>query len=82
LVTLLDDDGVPVDVVSEFLHYLAARGCSPNTLVAYAYDLRHLWTFLAGQELAWDEFRPRHALGTTWSTCARCPAGVRGSGSA
>jgi len=40
-----------------------ARGCSPNTLTAYAYDLRHLWTFLVEQQLAWDEFRPRHALG-------------------
>jgi len=61
-VTLLEDDGEPVGVVSEFLHHLAARNCSPNTLVAYAYDLRHLWTFLASQDLTWDEFRPRHAL--------------------
>jgi integrase len=60
-VALLDDVGEPVDVVSGFLRHLAARGCSPNTLVAYAYDLRHLWTFLAEQRLAWDELRPRHA---------------------
>ncbi len=63
LVALLDDDGESVAVVSGFLRHLAARGCSPNTLTAYAYDLRHLWTFLAEQQLAWDELRPRHALG-------------------
>jgi len=60
---LIDDAGKSVAVVSGFLRHLAARGCSPNTLTAYAYDLRHLWTFLAEQQLAWDELRPRHALG-------------------
>jgi len=41
-VRLLDEDGEPVEVVSAFLRFLAARDCSPNTLVSYAYDLRHL----------------------------------------
>jgi hypothetical protein len=36
---------------------------SPNTLTAHAYDLRHLWTFPAEQQLQWYEQRPRHALG-------------------
>ena len=27
------------------------------------HDLRHLWTYLAEQQLDWDELRPRHALG-------------------
>jgi integrase len=49
-------------VVSQFLAHLAARGCSPNTIVSYAYDLRHLWRFLTERALAWDEFRPRHAI--------------------
>jgi hypothetical protein len=61
-VTLLEDDGDPIAVVYGFLRHLAARDCSPNTLVAYAYDLRHLWMFLAGHGLAWPELRPRHAL--------------------
>jgi len=61
-VTLLEDDGEPISVVSGFLRHLAARDCSPNTLVAYAYDLRHLWMFLAGHGLAWQELRPRHAF--------------------
>ena len=46
-VELLDDDGEPIEVVSGFLRFLAARDFSPNTLVSYAYDLRHLWRFFA-----------------------------------
>jgi len=57
-VRLLDERGEPVEVVSGFLRFLAARDCSPNTLVSYAYDLRHLWRFLAGQGLSWDRFGP------------------------
>jgi len=63
LVELLDEAGAPVAVVSGFLRHLAARGCSPNTLLGYAYDLRRLWEFLAAQGLTWQEFSPPHALG-------------------
>jgi hypothetical protein len=35
-VELLDDVGEPVAVVSNFPRHLAARGCSPNTVEAYA----------------------------------------------
>jgi integrase len=63
VVELLDDAGAPIAVVSGFLRHLAARACSPNTVTAYAYDLRHLWTFLAAAGLAWQEFRPPDALG-------------------
>ncbi|GAA2215158.1 tyrosine-type recombinase/integrase [Nonomuraea monospora] len=55
-VELLSDEGEPVEVVSGFLRFLAARDCSPNTLIAYAYDLRHLWRFFARQGLTWTEF--------------------------
>ncbi|MET9246243.1 hypothetical protein [Nonomuraea sp. NPDC003709] len=34
-------------MVSGFLRFLAARDCSPNILIAYAYDLRHLWRVFA-----------------------------------
>jgi integrase len=61
-VELLGDDGVPVEVVSGFLRFLAARDCSPNTLVSYAYDLRHLWRFLERDGLTWEQFVPRHAI--------------------
>ena len=61
-VELVDESGAPIAVVSTFLRHLAARGCSPNTLAAYAYDLRHLWLFLAARGLAWQDFGPPHAL--------------------
>jgi hypothetical protein len=52
LVGLVDDNDQSVAVVSGFLRHLGARGCSPNTHTAYAYDLRHLWAFLAEQQLS------------------------------
>jgi integrase len=61
-VDLVDEAGEPVEVVAGFLRFLAARSCSPNTLVSYAYDLRHLWRFLASKELTWDSFGPRDAI--------------------
>lgn len=62
VVELLDDDGEPVEVVGGFLRFLAARDCSPNTVVSYAYDLRHLWNFFAREGLVWEQFAPTHAL--------------------
>src|SRR6266436_2340585 len=59
---LLDDDDQPIPVVAGFLRHLCARGCSPNTLSAYAYDLLHFMTFLKEQQLTYLEFSPRHAL--------------------
>jgi integrase len=61
-VELLDEAGEPIEVVAGFLRFLAARDCSPNTLVSYAYDLRHLWRFFARHGLTWQEFGPRDAI--------------------
>ncbi len=43
---LLDDEGLAISVVTNFLGYLRARGSSPNTLSAYAHDLLHFFQFL------------------------------------
>src|SRR5215470_12849815 len=59
---LLDDDDQAIPVVAGFLRHLRARGCSPNTLSAYAYDLLHFMTFLKEQHLTYLEFSPRHAF--------------------
>ncbi|MGW0933081.1 tyrosine-type recombinase/integrase [Streptomyces sp. NPDC002644] len=59
---MLDDSGEPVEVVCGFLRFLAARDCSPNTLVSYAYDLRHLWLFFAGSGLSWERFGPPDSI--------------------
>lgn len=60
-VELHDQDG-PVDAVNQFLSYLRARGSSPNTVLAYAYDLDHLWRFLHARGLTWLDLRPPHVL--------------------
>ena len=60
--TLVDDDGQPIPVVSQFLGDLDARGCSPNTLSAYAYDLLHFTRFLHEQSWNYDDFTPARSL--------------------
>lgn len=59
---LLDDDQQPIQVVSGFLRHLSARGYSPNTLAAYAYDLLHFFCFLSVQNLTWEAFTPALSL--------------------
>src|SRR2546428_5593646 len=59
---LLDDDDQPIPIVAGFLRHLRARGCSPNTLSAYAYDLLHFMTFLKEQQLTYLDFSPQHAF--------------------
>jgi integrase len=61
-IELLDGAGDPVPVVTAFLRHLAARDYSPNTLIAYAHDLQHLWRFLTSQGLTWQTFQASHAL--------------------
>ena len=61
-IELLDADGQPVAAVSQFLKYIAARGSSPNTVVAYAYDLAHLWTFLSVAQLRWEDLSAAKAI--------------------
>ncbi|WP_432104434.1 tyrosine-type recombinase/integrase [Streptomyces sp. bgisy091] len=62
MVELLDENEDPVEVVAGFLRFLKARDCSPNTLVSYAYDLRHLWRFFESRSLSWDRFGPPDAI--------------------
>lgn len=62
-VVLLDDAGDEVELVTRFLSHLSDSGYSPNTLCAYAYDLRHLVSFLEQHGgLVWSDFRPSTAL--------------------
>ena len=61
-IELTDESGTPVAIVGAFLAYLSARDCSPNTIVAYAHDLAHLWRFLSARQLAWHELRPLHTV--------------------
>ena len=44
--TVLGDDDVPVVPVDRFLAYLTDIGRSPNTVRAYAHDLKDYWDFI------------------------------------
>src|SRR5260370_8316033 len=59
---LLDDDNQLIPIVSGFMSHLYARGFSPNTQAAYAYDLLHFMSFLKQQRLTYLEFTPIHPL--------------------
>jgi len=51
--TLLGKDHVPVEPVERFLAFLSAIERSPNTVKAYAHDLKDWFTFLAGRGVDW-----------------------------
>jgi len=55
--TVLRDDDVPVVPVDRFLAYLTDIGRSPNTVKAYAHDMKDLWQFLGFRGLDWREAR-------------------------
>jgi len=55
--TVLGDDDVPVVPVDRFLAYLTDIGRSPNTVKAYAFDLRDYWQFISFRGLDWREAR-------------------------
>ncbi len=51
--TLLGEDHVPVEPVERFLAFLASIERSPNTVKAYAHDLKDWFAFLGGHGLDW-----------------------------
>jgi site-specific recombinase XerD len=55
--TVLGDDDVPVVPVDGFLAYLSDIGRSPNTVKAYAHDLKDYWQFLSVRCLDWRKAR-------------------------
>src|SRR5947209_5886513 len=55
--TVLGDDDVPVEPIERFLGYLSDIERSPNTVRAYAYDLKDYWVFLVHRGLDWREVR-------------------------
>jgi len=52
--TLLGDDQVPVEPVERFLAYLGSIEKSPNTIKAYAHDLKDWLTYLDGHRVDWQ----------------------------
>lgn len=69
-VVLVDGAGVPVAPVTRFLRHVIDSGRSPNTALAYGYDLRLVFEFLTERAVDWREFRP--ALGLELLGWLRC----------
>jgi integrase/recombinase XerD len=55
--TILGADGVPAEPAERWLAYLTAIGRSPDTVRAYAFDLKDYLEFLSGREVDWREVR-------------------------
>jgi hypothetical protein len=53
--TVLGDDGNPVEPIERYLAYLTDIERSPNTVKAYAHDLKDFWVFLTGKGADWRE---------------------------
>lgn len=59
---LMDDTGEPLPLVAGFALGLQARGCSPNTIIAYLYDLRRFYQFLSSAGLSVERFFACHTV--------------------
>ena len=55
--TVLGDGDVPVVPVDRFLAFLTDIGRSPNTVKAYAHDLKDYWSLISFRSLDWREAR-------------------------
>jgi integrase/recombinase XerD len=55
--TVLDGEGLPVEPVERYLAYLSDIERSPNTVKAYAHDLKDWFVFLAERGLDWQMVR-------------------------
>lgn len=55
--TVIGQDGVPIEPVERYLAYLTDVERSPNTVKAYAHDLKDWFVFLAFQGLDWRQVR-------------------------
>jgi integrase/recombinase XerD len=55
--TVVGDDDVPVVAIERYLSYLSSIERSPNTVKAYAHDLKDYFVFLDQRGLDWREVR-------------------------
>ncbi len=73
--TVLGDDQLPVEPVERFLAYLASIEKSPNTIKAYAHDLKDWFTYLVAHRRDWRTATPEDVAGfVAW---LRLPPKVR-----
>jgi len=75
--TVVSDDALVVEPAERFLSFLTDSGRSPNTVKAYAHDLRDWFEFLAGRGLDWTVVTVEDAAAfVAW---LRLPPAVRGA---
>ncbi|WP_433207097.1 site-specific integrase [Nocardia sp. CA-107356] len=75
--TVLGDDQMPVEPIERFLSYLASIEKSPNTIKAYAHDLKDWLTYLERHGVDWRAARLEGVSGfVAWLRMP--PAGPRG----
>jgi site-specific recombinase XerD len=55
--TVLGEDDAPVEPIERYLAHLTYIDRSPNTVKAYAHDLKDYWVFLNAKGLDWREAR-------------------------
>jgi integrase/recombinase XerD len=73
--TVLSDDQVPLEPVERFLGYLTSIEKSPNTVKAYAHDLKDWFTYLTLHGLDWQVVTVENVAGfVAW---LRLPPGGR-----
>ena len=73
--TVLGDDDVPVEPIERYLAYLTDIERSPNTVKAYAHDLKDWFVFLAG--MAWTGGRCGWRMSASSSRGCGCRPGSR-----
>ncbi len=76
--TVLGDDDIPVGPAEGWLAYLTDIERSPNTVKAYAHDLKDFLVFLARRDTDWREVRLED-LGEYLAWLALPPAGRNGA---
>lgn len=52
---VLDDSYLPIEPIQKYLRYLDSLEKSPNTVRAYAHNLKLFWEFLRSKQLDWRE---------------------------
>ena len=71
--TVLDSDGLPIGPVESFLSLLSSLGRSPNTVRAYAHDLKLFFDFLEQVAVPWDEVKLDDVVDfVAWLRMASC----------
>ena len=76
--TVLGADDAPVAPVERYLAYLSDIERSPNTVKAYAHDLKDWFTFLADRGLDWQAVRLADGV-SSWRGCGcRCRPAMGG----